>query len=137
MRPPLTALFCSARTPGAAILCAHDKARSLRDNGVTVISGFHSIIEKECFRILLRGQQPIIFCPARSLKGMRLLEVWKKAIVDGRLLIISPFAGVRRVSEAPATQRNQLVAALADGVYIAYTASSDKTELLLESRIKK
>ena len=41
-----TALFCSARTPGEAILRAHDTARRLRDEGVTVISGFHSPIEK-------------------------------------------------------------------------------------------
>ena len=50
-----TALFCSAHTPGDAILRAHDAARRLRDEGVTVISGFHSPIEKECLQILLRG----------------------------------------------------------------------------------
>ncbi|MBI5606689.1 MAG: hypothetical protein HY879_25440 [Deltaproteobacteria bacterium] len=43
-----TAIFCSARTPGDAILCAHDVARHLRDEGETVISGFHSPIEEEC-----------------------------------------------------------------------------------------
>jgi len=31
-------------------------ARRMRDEGVTVISGFHSPIEKECLRILLRGK---------------------------------------------------------------------------------
>lgn len=41
-----TALFCSARTPGDAILRAHDAARRMREEGVTVISGFHSPIEK-------------------------------------------------------------------------------------------
>ncbi|MGH8555035.1 MAG: DUF2283 domain-containing protein [Gammaproteobacteria bacterium] len=30
-----TALFCSARTPGDAILRAHDTARQLRDEGIT------------------------------------------------------------------------------------------------------
>jgi predicted Rossmann fold nucleotide-binding protein DprA/Smf involved in DNA uptake len=48
-----TALFCSVRTPGDAILRAHDAARRLRDEGVAVISGFHSPIEIECLRILL------------------------------------------------------------------------------------
>ncbi len=47
-----TALFCSARTPGDAILHAHDTAQRLRDRGMTVISGFHSPIEKECLRIV-------------------------------------------------------------------------------------
>ena len=66
-----TGLFCSARTPGDAILRAHDTARGLRDEGATVISGFHSPIEQECLRILLRGKQPIILCPARAIVGMR------------------------------------------------------------------
>lgn len=48
-----TALFCSARSPGDAILRAHDAARRMRDEGVTVISGFHSPNEKECLQILL------------------------------------------------------------------------------------
>jgi uncharacterized protein YuzE len=56
LRARKTGFFCSARTPGHAILRAHDAARRLRDEGVTVISGFHSPIEKECLRILLRGK---------------------------------------------------------------------------------
>ena len=55
LRARRTALFCSARTPGEAILRAHDAARRMRDEGVTVISGFHSPIGKECLRILLRA----------------------------------------------------------------------------------
>ena len=66
-----TALFCSASAPGDAILRAHDTARRMRDEGVTVISGFHSPIEEECLRILLRGKQPIIVCPARSIEALR------------------------------------------------------------------
>ncbi|TDA70684.1 MAG: hypothetical protein D9V47_00315 [Clostridia bacterium] len=58
-----TALFCSARTPGDAILRTFDTVRRFRDDGVTVISGFHSPIEKECLHILLRGRQPIINLP--------------------------------------------------------------------------
>jgi predicted Rossmann fold nucleotide-binding protein DprA/Smf involved in DNA uptake len=50
---PKTALFCSVRCPGDAILGAYDSARKLRDEGVTVVSGFHSPVEKECLRILL------------------------------------------------------------------------------------
>ena len=65
---PKTGLFCSLRCPGNAILGAYDTARKLRDEGVTVISGFHSPVEKECLRILLRGKQPIIICLARSLE---------------------------------------------------------------------
>src|SRR3990167_1742048 len=88
---PRTALFCSVRCPGDAILGAYDAARKLRDEGVTVVSGFHSPVEKECLRILLRGKQPIIICLARALEKIRLPSDWQRALEAGRLLILSPF----------------------------------------------
>ncbi len=64
------ALFCSVKCPGDLILKTYDATRELRDAGVTVIGGFHSPMEKECLALLLRGRQPIIFCPARGLEEM-------------------------------------------------------------------
>lgn len=126
-----TGLFCSERTPGAAILSAYDTVRILRDRGVTVISGFHSPIEKECFNILFRGKQPIILCPARSLTGMRLPRAWQKEIEAGRMLILSSFSDApRRVTTVSAARRNELVAALADEVFIAHGTPGGKTEAL-------
>lgn len=55
---PMTGLFCSARCPGAAILRAYDQAAHWRDTGRCIISGFHSAVEQECLRILLRGTPP-------------------------------------------------------------------------------
>src|SRR3989337_3870622 len=88
---PRTALFCSVRCPGDAILGAYDAARKLRDDGVTVISGFHSPVEKECLRILRRRKQPIIICLARALQKIRIPAEWRGALDTGRLLLISPF----------------------------------------------
>jgi predicted Rossmann fold nucleotide-binding protein DprA/Smf involved in DNA uptake len=65
------ALFCSVKCPGTLILQTYDLARVLRNAGVTVISGFHSPMEKECLALLLRGTQPVIVCPARSIERMR------------------------------------------------------------------
>jgi hypothetical protein len=62
----MAALFCSARCPGRAILAAHDQAALWRDEGRCVVGGFHSPVEEECLRILLRGRQPVIVCPARG-----------------------------------------------------------------------
>ena len=85
---PMTALFCSARCPGSIILPAYDQAAQWRDAGRCVISGFHSPVEKECLRILLRGSQPIIICPARGIPK-RIPPEWRKPLADGRLLILS------------------------------------------------
>ncbi len=129
---PKTALFCSNRCPGDAILKAMDQAQKWRDQGRCIISGFHSPIEKECLKILLRGRQPIIICPARSIETMRIPKYWKPAIEERRLLVLSPFPAVeRRMTAALADQRNQMVAALADEVYIAHAASEGRISKLI------
>jgi predicted Rossmann fold nucleotide-binding protein DprA/Smf involved in DNA uptake len=116
-----TALFCSIRAPGEAILRAHDMARRMREEGTTVISGFHSSIERECLSILLRGKQPIIVCPARAIERMRIPTECRPAFDAGRILYLSPFVEKpRRVDRDSALYRNELVAALADSVYLAY-----------------
>jgi len=126
---PKTALFCSVRCPGDAILGAYDAARKIRDEGVTVISGFHSPVEKECLRILLRGKQPIIICPARALQKFRLPVDWRKALNAGRLLILSPFEKrPRRPTIESARQRNELVAALSDEVLIIHAEPGGSIE---------
>jgi predicted Rossmann fold nucleotide-binding protein DprA/Smf involved in DNA uptake len=118
---PKTALFCSASSPGHTILAAYDQASRWRDAGRCVISGFHSPVEKECLRILLRGRQPVIVCLARGLEGMRLPRDWKKSLADNRLLVLSKFAASdRRMTERLAVARNQLVAELADEVVFAH-----------------
>ena len=123
-----TALFCSARTPGDAILRAHDTARRLRDEGATVISGFHAPIEQECLRILLRGKQPIILCPARAIAGMRLPAECRTAFDAGRVLLLSPFINApKRVTRDTALRRNEVIAALADQVFIAHLAAGSRT----------
>ena len=104
-------------------------ARTLRDAGVTVIGGFHSPMEKECLSLLLRGAQPVIICPARSIERMRIPSAWKTPLAEGRLLLLSPFAEkLRRVTADLAQKRNELVAALADAVFVAHAAPGSKTE---------
>ena len=126
-----TALFCSARAPGDAILRAHDAARHLRDEGITVISGFHSPIEKECLRILLRGKQPIIICLAREMSRRPVLGECRAAFEAGRILYISPFEkSPRRVTRESAIRRNEVVAALADKAFIAHVTPGGQTERL-------
>ena len=127
---PKTALFCSARCPGDAILRAYDQAARWRDASRCVISGFHSPVEKECLRILLRGSQPIIFCPARSLPKRVPLE-WQESLANGRLLILSCFTPEEsRPTTELATRRNELVAALADEIWFAHITPGGQMERL-------
>ncbi|MGB3292343.1 MAG: DNA-processing protein DprA [Phormidesmis sp.] len=125
------ALFCSVKCPGDLILKTYDLARSLRDTETAIVSGFHSPMEKECLLLLLRGTQPVIHCPARSLEKMRLLKEHQKAVERDRLLILSPFDGNQhRITSTLAQKRNQFVAALADAVFISHASPGGNTEVL-------
>lgn len=132
LSPPMTALFCSARCPGSVILHAYDQAAQWRDAGHCVISGFHSPVERECLRILLRGSQPIILCPARSIPTRQPPE-WRAPISEGRLLLLSFFKdGPHRPTKETAQRRNTLVAALADEVYIPHASPGGHLQSLLQ-----
>ncbi|MYD35706.1 MAG: hypothetical protein F4X20_01585 [Dehalococcoidia bacterium] len=138
LEEPLTALFCSQKCPGDVILKLYDVARAMRDARVPVIGGFQSPMEKECLRLLLRGSQPIVVCPARGIENMRIPREWREPLDQGQLLILSPFPStLRRPTTASAAQRNELVASIASRVLIAHAAPNSKTKtfarLLAES----
>ena len=122
----LWALFCSSKCPGEIILKAHDLAQKFRKAGIPTISGYHSPVEQECLRVLLRGSQPILLCPARSIEKLRLKSAWKDAFADERLLILSIFENKDRSTATLAHQRNAFVAALADKICIAHAAEDSK-----------
>jgi len=127
---PKTSLFCSARCPGNVILATYDQAAKWRDAGRCIISGFHSPVEQECLRILLRGTQPIIVCPARTMPSRTPAE-WQIPLTEGRLLVLSGFtAAEKRVSAEHAARRNALAAALADEVCFAHITPGGQSERL-------
>lgn len=129
-----TALFCSVRCPGDAILGAYDSARKLRDDGVTAVSGFHSTpVEKECLRILLRGKQPIIIGLARAFGKIRLPSDWQRALESGRLVLLSTFEKrPPRPGKNSTAYRNECVAALSDEVLIIHATPGGETERVAE-----
>jgi len=123
-----TAIFCSVKCPGDLILKTYDFAQKLRAENRTVISGFHSPVEKECLRIFLRSPQHVIICPARSLEKMRISSEWKRPLDEGRMLILSGFAGkLHRPTTQLAQERNDFVAVLADEILISHAAPGSKT----------
>lgn len=124
----LWALFCSNKCPGEIILKTHDLAQKFKEKGISMISGYHSPVEQECLRVLLRGSQPILLCPARNIEKMRLKPAWKDALSQDRFLILSMFGSQHQRSTATlANRRNVFVAALADKICIAHAAEDSKT----------
>lgn len=132
----LWAIFCSSKCPGEIILNAHDLAHHFRNKGVSTIGGFHSPIEKECLRVLLRGSQPIIVCPARSIENMRIKPEWKASLSQDRLLILSIFHKQPQQNATMAGKRNNFVAALASKILIAHAAAGSKTLEFAQTLLK-
>jgi predicted Rossmann fold nucleotide-binding protein DprA/Smf involved in DNA uptake len=131
LKTRLIGFFCSTKCPGNVIVHIYDLARALRDSGISVISGFHSPMERECLDLLLRGRQPIVLCPARNIERMRLPTAWRTPLAEGRMLVLSPFGALHRRPTADlAEQRNRFVSTLADAVVIAHARSGSKIDRL-------
>lgn len=129
-RLPL-AFFCSQSCPGDVILKAQDWANARGPESVPVISGFHTSIERDILRILLRGNAPVIHVLARSLEGARLSAALRGAEKEGHAQIISPFAAtVRQTTARTAEQRNRHILNLCESVLIAHASPGGKTEAL-------
>jgi predicted Rossmann fold nucleotide-binding protein DprA/Smf involved in DNA uptake len=128
LRHPGIGLICSIQCPGSIIIKTFDLIRRLRDEGVVMIGGFHSPMERECLDLLLRGTQPVIFCPARGLRNLRMGKAARKAMDEGRLIVISIFGDeVRRTTASQGILRNDIVSALAKAILVPHASKNGKT----------
>ena len=130
-------IFCSSMCPGENILRAYELARSLRDHEFVFIGGFHSPMEKEILRLLLRGRCRVVLCPSRAIHRIRLSTELRSAVEKNKLLVASPFAdSVRSGSSLTAEKRNQFVASLASNSLIVHASAGGKIEALAIELLK-
>ena len=128
-----TGFFCSSQCPGSIVLKTFDAITKMRGEGQILIGGFHSVMEWECLGILLRGRQPVIWVPARSIVGMHLKPELVPAFNAGRLLILSPFPPKdKRITATLAEARNRFVGALANNIFVPHAAPNSRTLALCE-----
>lgn len=128
-----TAFLCSRTCPAHIVLKAYDWATEQREKDNCVISGFHSQIEKDVFHYLLKGDQPIILALARGMKKRIEPEI-QKALGNNRLLILSPFdESVKRITAHTAQTRNELMAEIADEIFVAHASPGGNVEKLIHA----
>lgn len=122
-------LLCSVSCPGSAIIRTYDAIRALRDAGAVVAGGFHSPMEAECLDYLIRGQQAVVMCVAVGLKHVAPGPEAVRAIDDGRLSVVSLFDDhVERATPWHGSRRNDLVAAIAEILFVPYAAPGGMVE---------
>jgi hypothetical protein len=89
-------------------------------------------MERTVFDLLITRHVPVVVCPGRRIQSRSVPSVWAPAIVDGRLLVLSPFAPERRrVDRELAGLRNAFVAALSDRVFVPYAGSGGAVAALV------
>ena len=121
------ALLCSSKCPGNIIIKTQELAFQWREKGLVVAGGFHSPVEKEVLNVLIKGNQPIVICPARSLQKMRIPKLWRFGINENRMLIITSIHGSnKRPTIELCNQRNEFLLKLSEKAYIPYVDPSGK-----------
>jgi hypothetical protein len=130
------AFFCSQACPGDLILKAQDWANARHAEPLVTISGFHTPVERDVLRILLRQHASVVYCLARGIGGFRRSRAVREAETAGRLRIVSPFAEDQRyTTAASADVRNRYIVDRCERVLIAHASPSGKTENLAKAVI--
>lgn len=105
---PKTAFLCSRHISASAVLKCYDWATEQRRQGVCVIGGFHSPLEKDVFQILIKGSQPLVMVLGRAMYK-NLPEIYQTALLQNRLLIVSVSPSTPRHSTQSALKRNKYI----------------------------
>ncbi|TAG07919.1 MAG: hypothetical protein EAZ42_12155 [Verrucomicrobia bacterium] len=133
---PATAFLCSTKCPGDKILEAYEWARHQCDTGGTVISGFHTPVEKDVLAILLRRGANILWVPARDLPKSVPKEL-KSTDDEGRFMILSPFTygKIIRPSRESCSLRNRFILNYSSARYIPHIAKGSSLATDLEDHL--
>lgn len=103
-------------------------------DNVSIVSGFHSKLERQVLELLLQGQCGIICVLARSLYVKIPLE-YQAAFTDNRVIFVSE-ERQSRISKESAYRRNKLVATLSDELVIPRISSDSSLHPIISSFTK-
>jgi len=134
LNKPLLGLIASRECPGNVLLETLELVPRWVKAGRVIVSGFHSPLEQQVLRSLLRRNGHAVKVLARcfSASGYRLAKEEQDAFANGRLLIISAFgADTPRVTRVSAIKRNELVIALSTEVVTPFISKGSPLDELL------
>jgi predicted Rossmann fold nucleotide-binding protein DprA/Smf involved in DNA uptake len=133
---PLLGLIASRECPGHVLLETLDRVPEWVKAGRVIVSGFHSPLEQQVLRSLLRRSGRAVKVLARGFGGQsadyRATPEEREPLASGRMLVISAFApSVTRTTRATALTRNRLVLALATEIVVPHVAAGSPLAALL------
>jgi len=135
----LLGLIASRECPGRVLLETLDRVPEWVKAGRVIVSGFHSPLEQQVLRSLLRRTGRAVKVLARGFgtegADYRPTPEEREPLATGRLLVISTFApNVTRTTRATALSRNRLVLALATEIVVPFVADGSPLAELVRTR---
>ena len=133
---PLLGFIASRQCPGHILIETLERVPQWVKSGRVLVSGFHSPLEQQVLRSLLRRQGRAVRVLARGIATYRPSPEEREALAQGNLLVLTahpPATGTSRTRTTRATSlaRNRLVLQLASEVCSPYIAPDSPLGTLL------
>lgn len=129
---PLLGLIASRECPGHVLLETLDRVPEWVQAGWVIVSGFHSPLEQQVLRSLLRRQGRAVKVLARGVSDYRPTAEEREPLAAGRMLVITACRPeVRRITRETALARNRLILDLASEIVVPYVASDSPLATLI------
>lgn len=129
---PLFGLIASRECPGHVLLETLARVPEWVKAGRVIVSGFHSPLEQQVLRSVLRRRGRVVKVLARGMTKYRPQPEEREPLATGHMLVITACAPeVRRTTRETALARNRLVLALAAEIVIPHVADGSPLAGLL------
>ena len=131
---PLLGFIASRQCPGHVFIETLERVPQWAKAGRVLVSGFHSPLEQQVLRSLLRRQGRAVKVLARGMTDYRPQPEECEPLAAGRMLVITACPPeVRRTTRETALARNRLVLALASETVASCVAAGSPLAALLNA----
>lgn len=131
----LLGLIASRECPGHVLLETLDRVPEWVKAGRVIVSGFHSPLEQQVLRSVLRRKGRVVKVLARGMTDYRPTADEREPLTTGRMLVITACPPeVRRTTRETALARNRWVLALASEIIVPHVADDSPLAALLNER---
>lgn len=128
----LLGLLSSRECPGNVLLETLDRIPEWVRTGRVIVSGFHSPLEQQVLRSVLRRKGRVVKVLARGMSAYRPRPEEWEPLTEGRMLLLSACPPeTRRTTRQTSLLRNRLVLALANEMVIPFAADGSPLATLL------
>lgn len=133
---PLLGLIASRECPGRVLIETLDRVPEWVKAGRIIVSGFHSPLEQQVLRSLLRRTGRVVKVLARGMTEYRPQPEEREPLAASRMLVITACPPeVRRTTRKSALARNRLVLDLATDTVIPHVVAGSPLAGLVAERL--